>query len=1250
MRNDNENIEMTLSNKHLVDEILIAYAWKKTQTYITSTNWYADNFELKLSSLNLENTIINIKEKVEKVGSFDNLHLIPVPKSCKWHFQTDDNKKLNWKPIEISKQKLRPLAHISICDQTIMTMLMMGLANRAETIQGDPNTAFNEVHEKGVVSYGNRLYCQYLDDEALYNYSSSNTYSKYFTDYQKFLKRPQYFAKENIGKISPDEDLYILELDIEKFFDNVDREKLNDKIAKLNSNEKNEHLKNILKKFNNWDWDEYSLTNFPILFKDYNAPRGIPQGLVAAGFLSNIYLLDFDELLKNKINSNLDKTEIKLIDYCRYVDDIRLVIKCHKSIDKFDILKKIEELFNEYIQDLDLKFNTEKSKIEKFIGSSGNISNKLSILKSRLSGPIPFEDIEDQLGHLEALLNLTKEDKFQEEIGKESSPNFLQQIDKQYFDLREDTVKRFSANKICKILSEIRHFTSQEVDSNGVLIPGEWDYVQERIARRFIAIWCYDPSMTLLLKKGLELFPDLQLLRPIINELRALIKGNDKVLKSIAEYSLAEIFRHSSTVIHNKNKLAFPVHANIDSFFELLQSCAAEKIKSSQFFPNFDLLVKQAEYLLLVRLDSTLEISSNNKISDFVFKLCNGFRTISDESLTPQQAVLSILLANNINTDQFKFYRALSGYLEDICERQDYFDNLLDLVVDENPEIIKNIFFYSKSLSFNFARTDSFVSLVKRKNFDVVPLSGDIDSIQGSHSILKIMKRHDNPFANEIMALKLFRSLIENEKISKGVNKDLFFDFSKTQVDFNNYSNPPKFFILNNENDLELDIQFKKAKPGIIYNNIDMSRGTLHKIANFIRSVILGKEDWVVSSSFLTNKDSTHELRSSFASRNLGVWSSPEYLLGEGTQISNWLTNLLSKLLQLGYYQPSKNIYGWPEILTLNDLKKIIKERLDFLKKYYCQLSETPALIERVDLGWSKDKKNLSVAMIQSKMPHVKDIKDYGLYLNNSLYRPQHRRHLTRVCKLVLEHIKAQKVYEPLEEENPDHNHIDILVWPELAVHKDDLDVLINLSKKTKSIIYAGLCYIDQPGIDGPNNCAIWIVPNMYDSKQVEIRRLQGKKHMMALEKSIKSWRPYQLFLELIHPAFPNEQGFMITGSICYDATDICLSSDLRDKSNAYFVSALNKDINTFDSMVEALHYHMYQHVVLVNSGEFGGSYAKAPYKDHYSRLISHVHGNDQVSISTFQMNMFDFRRDNVGSGMKSGKELKSIPAGLIKN
>jgi hypothetical protein len=65
------------------------------------------------------------------------------------------------------------------------------------------------------------------------------------------------------------------------------------------------------------------------------------------------------------------------------------------------------------------------------------------------------------------------------------------------------------------------------------------------------------------------------------------------------------------------------------------------------------------------------------------------------------------------------------------------------------------------------------------------------------------------------------------------------------------------------------------------------------------------------------------------------------------------------------------------------------------------------------------------------------------------------------------------------------------------------LDVLIALSRKTNAIIYSGLTFIEQPGIKGPNNCAVWIVPPKSNSSQKEMIRLQGKHNMMEDEKGL---------------------------------------------------------------------------------------------------------------------------------------------------
>jgi hypothetical protein len=68
----------------------------------------------------------------------------------------------------------------------------------------------------------------------------------------------------------------------------------------------------------------------------------------------------------------------------------------------------------------------------------------------------------------------------------------------------------------------------------------------------------------------------------------------------------------------------------------------------------------------------------------------------------------------------------------------------------------------------------------------------------------------------------------------------------------------------------------------------------------------------------------------------------------------------------------------------------------------------------------------------------------------------------------------------------------------------------------------------------------------------------------------------------------------------------------------------------------------MYQHVAVVNKGEFGGSTMQAPYKEPYDRLISHAHGTDQISINVADLDLAAFKRRST----KSRKKIKSKPAG----
>src|SRR3546814_1664247 len=81
-------------------------------------------------------------------------------------------------------------------------------------------------------------------------------------------------------------------------------------------------------------------------------------------------------------------------------------------------------------------------------------------------------------------------------------------------------------------------------------------------------------------------------------------------------------------------------------------------------------------------------------------------------------------------------------------------------------------------------------------------------------------------------------------------------------------------------------------------------------------------------------------------------------------------------------------------------------------------------------------------------------------------------------------------------------------------------------------------------------------------------------------------------------------------------SSDVC-SSDLSD---VFAIPALNLDVGTFDQMAQALHYHMFQLVLIANNGAYGGSNAHVPKGEAYQRQVFHTHGQPQATISFFEI------------------------------
>jgi hypothetical protein len=107
------------------------------------------------------------------------------------------------------------------------------------------------------------------------------------------------------------------------------------------------------------------------------------------------------------------------------------------------------------------------------------------------------------------------------------------------------------------------------------------------------------------------------------------------------------------------------------------------------------------------------------------------------------------------------------------------------------------------------------------------------------------------------------------------------------------------------------------------------------------------------------------------------------------------------------------------------------------------------------------------------------------------------------------------------------------------------------------------------------------------------------------------------------------------------------------DRTDAYIVAALNKDVGTFNSMAQALHYHMFQHVIVANCGQYRGSVVQAPFKESFDRTVLHHHGHEQAIVSFFELDLKTYRTKAAKSNsqapkkrISSGKELKTPPAG----
>jgi hypothetical protein len=1268
---DSRYKKLSPQTKVLQDEVVLAQAWKKTHTFIRRHNWYADVLELDASGVCLSENLAKWSNDIAG-GDYETsaAWLVPAPKNGLWCFR--DESEGGWQPRPAEGEPppvLRPLAHIGVREQTVATAVMLCLADCIESAQGDTSLPAEKAAAQNVFSYGNRLFCSWTKNHtvASFSWGNSNTYSRYFQDYQKYVERPLAVAK-NL-EVGEDTKIFIVSMDISAFFDNIDIPLLVEKLGGEYKNfyeESEEDRKPADRAF--WDMARRSLSfkwrdeDFALgsLFRDGSLPLGLPQGLVASGFFANAYLLDFDREIGAFIDRKPRGKSFRIHDYCRYVDDLRLVVSVRSSDDEtpHDLTKLGDEI-SAWVQGFlkkhttpsgaagtHLQLNAKKTQLESLveIGTESGIGARMKTLQQQLSGPFDLDSLRQAETGLNGLLSLA-------ELGlvenvKPAQGNLrLATVASLKHEVRDDTLTRFSAYRLVRSLRQRRMMTDLTESNDGESAIDALRHEFQAASRRLVSAWAMNPSLVQVLRYALDLWPSTELLEPVEQALMSKLDGaqkNSEFGRRVAYYVLADLFKAGATETGRESKqdLNFKI-ADVDGYRDALAKLAS-RILDKMEAPWY---VQQQASLFLASVRQAAMLSQAAPELRFYRALHLFARAKSSaKDITVEEEVVVSIIGHQLLRDEAHYVRWFISFGDTKNNKE--VSRAWQIVAETSPQLLRVL------LS---SKRNAMAPLIKRApkyltRFEDERWSSGTKALPTKKwlPLLAVITHPSQLFSQENALLKLAEALGQSQTVRAFAPELLTPLNVQLQSDDWEQLNNPSVAILNAK-----AVESLKTTDGT-YDTPPWCRpedAWMYAFGRLLRAAATGEPDFTAR-HWLTSEDAGwySGLKSTWHKRRMGMIHSAEGLRGTTAAITPWFSDLLLHLLRWPGLAERQSQEA-SSIVTRRDFNKVIKKRLEVQKKLYGASSQLP--IYRYPVEWPLDPaRGLRVAMVQGLMPLHHHFNDGLTGLDVPGYREKHRNHTAALLHLTQRHLAARD-YVLGASTKP---HFDLVVFPELSIHVDDQDLMRAFSDATGAMLFYGLLGAKDPASATPVNAARWLVPQRRAGHRSWVEVDQGKFNLTPEEHAlgITPWRPYQVVIELLDSDKPISMPYRLTGSICFDATDLSLAADLRNESHMYVVSAMNKDVKTFDGMVAALRYHMYQHILIANIGEFGGSTAQAPYDKEHQRLISHSHGGNQLAVSVFDVCLEHFgpELEAAKPGIKKWKEVrerigKAPPAGL---
>ena len=1211
-------------------EYVLVQAWKKTSAYIRYHNWFADTLELDQATANLPDFLKALSnEMLSGEWTSDPIRLVPAPKSQSWGIV-----KGRWRPSGGNPVKLRPLAHVSLRDQVAATATMLCLADRIETAQGDPRTSVERPDSsKDVVSYGNRLFCDATQFGLSHRWASSKLYRAYFHDYRTFLSRPEAIAE----RVPEAKQVAIVQSDLRQFYDRVRPGLLRDKLRLLSSDPVEGVFFDFVGRLFNWEWHkadlgdarEYARLSDIENFDDV----ALPQGLVASGFFANAVLLQFDNLIRQSVGQEISAGAV-LLDGCRYVDDLRLVVETDGS-DPEDVQSGLLNWLEQSLQTTapGLSPSASKTRLALFRGETRPLlrqSRKMSRIQTAVSGGF---DAEGGLEIIEAVQGLVRaQERFSS--NREVDTTAFRPVP----DVRDETVSRFAAVRFRNTFRSLRPLLedepSPEVQAGDTTDEGdpfrrsditrlELDDEVRAFALTLIENWIHDPSNVRLLRIGLDLWPSAEVLKDVLNLLKPFAFGSGRGrARKVALYCIADLFRAGATetgLVADSECL--PTGVDVESYRQVLSLTAKELLESSSSLPWY--LQQQLMLFLAVYNPHAAPIrrrGTKPETRHYRDLIC--FLRGDTKGLTsPYFATLAVIARRCILQEK----------------------SAINLIGDNVQ---------TRRLSQIAARDPLFAEELVRTRKGVFPIEVDLAYDLGllahpppegwqvlSTAVLRAQQPH--ALRNEIGVLSF--ALAFAKYASSTALPDIVAP-SAVHVRLGNHGD----FATVDEIRVAVsrDDRASLYKPPSWCSPKEIWRFQLGYLLRFLLTsqvdfTGISKESWKDVNAVY------RPLRSHWFQRIYGFYNAHDAFGDDWLPISKAVEDLLFNLLAWPGCRRRDN-YDW------------IRGRADELVEHFERMLEsafedigpaTGQLFLRLPAPIPTVRKDrpLRACVIQTVTPQPSEFSLSDLTLAEPGMRRRHRNHLSTALAAVVKMLALRETHKRQD------SRLDWLILPELAVHPADVRThLVPFARRFRTIVLAGLCY--EPVLTGGPlvNSALWIIPQTTDDQGLQvILRRQGKLHLAPVELDlvargahIAPFRPAQWLIGYEWSSTPADP-LWLSASVCYDATDIKLASDLRERSDVFAIPALNQDVGTFDQMAMALHYHMYQMVVVANNGCFGGSNAHIPMKQPYARQVFHMHGQPQATISFFEIDEIEEMKQRLQIAKPSHVDWKYPPAGL---